>query len=84
MFATEYESFHIDYELEHDMFKLDDVCYTSARLITFASEFDPPATSLGLKPFFDSLKYLFLGLDKPLLVITSNLDMIKRKNDYIP
>ena len=48
----------------------DSVC-----LITFASEFESPHTSLELKPLLDSLKYVFLGPDESLhIIITSELD----------
>ena len=59
MFAAEYELFLIDDEPEYDVFQSDDLCSASECVISSASEYDSPSSSLDLKSLPDSLKYSF-------------------------
>ena len=77
MFATEYESFLIDDELEYDVFEFYDLCSAADCLLVsvFESthEFVSPL-ALELKPLPNSLKYVFVRPDESIpVIITSDL-----------
>jgi len=77
MFATEYEFFLVNDELEYDVFEFDDLCSTADCLLTVVSESmheSASALALELKPLPDSLKYAFLGSDESLpITVASDL-----------
>jgi len=74
--------FLLDDEPEYDVFEFNDLCSATNCLLasTFISESVSRPASLELKPFPDSLKYSFLGVDESLhVIITSDLDWDQEK-----